>query len=84
MQIRPGIDSEDYVFELQLFKRGRMYNSLEDFQKRMIDDGLRRAFMIGVAERKAKMVVQRLVESQFSTGNEEGAEISAGKELAVQ
>ena len=72
VQIRPGIDADDFVFELQLFKRNRIYNSLEDFQKKLIDDGLRRAYMMGVAERKAKMLVQGLMSSQFSTGSPGG------------
>ena len=67
--IRPGIDAEDYVFELKLFKRGKLYGSLEQFQKTMIDDALRRAYVMGAAERKAKLLVQNLVNSNFSVGS---------------
>ena len=73
ISIRPGIDAEDYVFELQLFKRGQLYNSLEQFQKNMIEDAIRRAYIMSVAERKAKMLVQNLVSSNFSVGAESGA-----------
>ena len=78
--LRPGIDAEDYVFELQLFKRGKLYGSLEQFQKTMIDDAIRRAYVMGAAERKAKLLVQKLVSSNFSVGSGVGSVEPAGLE----
>lgn len=83
VQIRPGIDTDDYVFELQLFKRNKLYNSLNSLQKQMIDDGLRRAYIMGVAERKAQMFAKSLL-SQGVKGGQAGAGIEESQQPTVQ
>ena len=77
VSIRPGIDTEDYLFELQLFKRGRLYGSLEQFQKTLIDDTIRRAYMMRMGEIKSKLLVQRMVEQQFGAGSGVLSEVGA-------
>lgn len=62
IQIRPGIDADDYVFEIQLFMRSQTFQNLEPFQQKLLVDALRRAYVMGVAERKAQATVQMMMQ----------------------
>jgi len=75
-QVRPGIDTDDYTFELMLYKRTPMYKNLEPFQKQLIEDALRRAFIMGVAEREEKMRMAGMfaLRDQMAQMGQEGAE----------
>lgn len=58
--IRPGIDAEGYIFDLEVFMKTETFRSLDDGQKKQIADGLRRAFMISVGEKRALFDLQQI------------------------
>ena len=60
IQIRPGIDTESYLFELQLFMKTETFVGLDQDQQKVIFDALRRAFVMSAAERQAKMDLMRI------------------------
>lgn len=81
LQIRPGIDADDYIFEIQLFERTQTYQNLEDYQRQMLSDALRRAYVMSVAERQAQtdlMLVQEkakfgAIKDQMAAGLPQGS-----------
>ena len=60
LQIRPGIDSDSYVFEIQLYMRTESFQSLDPKAQKTLADALRRAYMMSVAEKQALMDVQQI------------------------
>lgn len=69
VKIRPGIDADDYTFEIMLFMRSQMYKGLEQLQKQILMDALRRAFVIGAAEREAKMKIRGMLPDPIEEEN---------------
>lgn len=55
IQIRPGIDTLRYVFELQLFMETETFQSLDPQRQQTLMVALRRAYVMSVAERRAQM-----------------------------
>lgn len=68
LQLRPGINTDDYIFEIQLFMRSGTFKNLEDYQKQILMDALRRATVMGAAERKAKLLVQSAMQEMSNRG----------------
>ena len=62
IQLRPGIDADEYIFEIELFTRSEQFGNLEDFQKKLIIDALRRSSMIAQAEMDQKMDLMAAME----------------------
>lgn len=75
IQIRPGIDTDDYFFEIELFMRTESFQALEPQAQKALLDARRRAYMMGVAERQAladaNMVMQSL-QDQSALGQVQG------------
>lgn len=59
VQIRPGIETDRYIFELKLFMDTGTFQNLDEWQQQIIFDALRRAITMSVAERKAAMAAMR-------------------------
>lgn len=55
LEVRPGIDTDSYVFQLQIFKRSETYFNMTDQQKFLIERALEIANIMGVAERKSAL-----------------------------
>lgn len=58
IQIRPGIDTDDYIFEIELFFRSGMFKNLEDYQKKLLLDAHRKATIMREAELRAQAKVK--------------------------
>ena len=65
IQVRPGIDADDYVFEIELFMRTETFQSLEPQAQQAILDARRRAYMMSVAERQALADANLVMQSQM-------------------
>lgn len=55
LQLRPGIDADNYVFEIELFMRSSMFEALEDRGKVLLMVSLQQAKIISMMERQALM-----------------------------
>lgn len=62
LQVRPGIDTQDYLFEIQLFMKTQTFQSLEPEQQQILTDTLRRVNIMAVFERKAMIDLETVKE----------------------
>jgi len=64
LQIRPGIDADGYLFELELFMRSESFSELDPRGQKALNDAKRRVFMMSVAERQALLDTQMVMGRQ--------------------
>ena len=84
VQVRPGIDNERYLFEIQLFMRTEAFKILDEMQKKTLVDALRRADQMAMAERQEKidlMVIQQRQQA-MSAMPQEGQDPEQGEAVA--
>ena len=60
IQIRPGINTESYIFDLQLFMKTDTFRHLPPEQKKQVRNTLTRAFIMSVGEKRALLDLETI------------------------
>ncbi len=68
LQLRPGINAEEYVFEIQLFMRTEQFTALNPLGQQTLMKTLKIADTIAQAEQLAKMHAQALLNKRRAGG----------------
>lgn len=62
LKLRPGIDTNRYLFELQLFMKSDIFKSLESEMQRNVYIAMKQSYLMNVAEMRAKLDLEQVLQ----------------------